>query len=124
MGYLEKRRQVLFAFAGLVVAYVRHFFQYDQYGFSSFEVFLGSWIAHYFFLALTMLAAHWWFHQMYAFFFGKEFLKHSSASDIKATELSTETAMVYFAIVVIFCSAIAFLVAHIPVEVFASRDDF
>ena len=41
------RRQILLAGTALVVAYVRSFFQYHQYGWNSVLEFLTSWFIHY-----------------------------------------------------------------------------
>lgn len=105
---LELRVHLLLILTALLVAYVRNFLQYGDYIFSSFSIFVGFWIIHYF--AVGFLAV------LFSQLLNKSLnvILPSEPSGIGRSHISTNVGVASFCIALILCSVVIFLLAHWP----------
>ena len=99
------RRQILLAGTALVVAYVRSFFQYHQYGWNSVLEFLTSWFIHYIAVIVFIVVAGA-VAQVYA--------KHFLGDQWNFKELTIKEVYVYAPLFVLVAAVMMFLIAHWP----------
>lgn len=100
---LSARRNLLLAVTSLVVAYVRNYFQYNQYAWSSIKLFLVSWLLHYFAIGFLIIISLVLIKTHGHFFLGK---------DTASSRVTKDEFTVYVSIVLLVLAITSVFLVH------------